>query len=244
MNCRDINSLTELDKKSKIRENLCENIFKEIDERGLGTMSKTDLETLIFHSIVKSLNDYDEYELMRIFKVSPSKLRSLRLNESVKYCSLDLDDHSNIIKILTVFNSTKFETISSEKDKIRFYIGDVFSYRLMEKFLRIKTNSSPDYQLNPQQMDVKFSCLKTVAEELAKSLEKNLPNKEMTLSQKIIRDIREDTSFSDLQSSRISAQAFLEKMKNKVTEEGTKVVLQHAFDAMLKIAKHKFFGDE
>lgn len=71
-------------------------LLEKISSEGLGYMSKTDLETFIFHLYMKNLeSSLSDYDLMSLFKISSSKLRALETNRSIKYLQLDLSDKLN-----------------------------------------------------------------------------------------------------------------------------------------------------
>ena len=66
-------------------------IIKSIKTYGLGVLPKSDIEGLIFHCICNALEDeFDndiqklDYALMQMLRISPSKLRSLRVIRSAK----------------------------------------------------------------------------------------------------------------------------------------------------------------
>lgn len=62
-----------------------------IAERGLGAISKKDYELLIFHHLASAgeLKSYDNYLLANKLKVTETKIKSLRLESSIRHKPAD-----------------------------------------------------------------------------------------------------------------------------------------------------------
>ena len=94
-------------------------IIESIDTYGLGVMPKSDLEGLIFHCICnalegqysKNIKEFD-YALMQMLRISPTKLRSLRVTRSAKFLN-DLDYRTPQNQIY-IFNALRLAPIENE----------------------------------------------------------------------------------------------------------------------------------
>lgn len=70
----------------KALSEISKELLEKISREGLGYMSKTDLETFIFHLYLKNLSSsISDYDLMTLFKITPTKLRSIEMNGSVSH---------------------------------------------------------------------------------------------------------------------------------------------------------------
>lgn len=250
MKCSDISNLEDIldfenvsksavTNKQKIIKNLSSNILKELNQRGLGATSKADLETLIFHSIIENFDDFDEYAIMNLFKISPAKLRSLRLNESVKHFDLNLTSVQNLKKIIKTLSNIKFEQIDKSSGKIRLYVADAHTYRLMERFIN-QSGSSVDYQLNKNQMDVKYCemilLIEQVQENLAKANDPTLTDFVKVFKDSVGTDISAETMMNDLDS-------FTKKFNDlvsKAKDDGIKFILNKSYNLIYNYYKNKF----
>ena len=68
---------------------------KQFTERylahGFGSMTKSEIDTLVFHLLSESnkIKNKSNYEISNILKITESKVKSLRLNASLKYKQAD-----------------------------------------------------------------------------------------------------------------------------------------------------------
>jgi hypothetical protein len=77
------------------KKNIGEGVVKIIDEFGLGTLSKSDFEARIYSLLRQNISPSevkDSRDWIRLLRVTPSKLRSMQLIESVKQRPIDLND--------------------------------------------------------------------------------------------------------------------------------------------------------
>lgn len=83
-------------------------VIDSITLYGLGVLPKSDIEALLFHCIceaiegqyVDNIQDLD-YVLMQMLRISPAKLRSLRITRSAKFLNnLDWHDPHNQMRIV------------------------------------------------------------------------------------------------------------------------------------------------
>lgn len=148
-------------------KNFGEAIISNIETLGLGVLSKSDFEAYMFHCILENIpeeslkqlqSDKKElsYELRRLLKVTPTKLKSLGMIRSSKYLTLDLNDEKNWTKICNAISGKTFEIEDKANGKIRIYIDDVHVIQLIEKYI-IENGSSIDYKRNANQVVLNYS---------------------------------------------------------------------------------------
>ena len=85
-------------------------IINSVIQYGIGMLPKSDIEGLIFHNICNVIeDDYSDniheldYVLMELLRISPSKLRTLRVNRSAKYLN-NLDyNNENRLRMIRAF---------------------------------------------------------------------------------------------------------------------------------------------
>ncbi len=134
-------------------------LIKSFEELGLGVLSKSDFESFMFHHILLNINKdkiKNSYDLMRLLKITPAKLRSLEMTRSSKFLNLDLSNPDNWKSIFNAIDGKKLETENKENGKVRIYIDDLHVHRLIERFV-VENGSSIDYTLNKNQLVIKYS---------------------------------------------------------------------------------------
>lgn len=117
-------------------------IIKSIKNYGLGVLPKSDLEGLIFHCICNALEteiEDDEqnldYALMQMLRISPSKLRSLRITRSAKYLNLDYNDTNNKLRLIRAFKHASIGGDDITTSKIKISITDPHTQQLIERMI-------------------------------------------------------------------------------------------------------------
>lgn len=118
-------------------------LVESIDLYGLGVMPKSDLEALIFHCICNAIeDDYVEnihkldYDLMQMLRVSPTKLRSLRVTRSAKFLnSLDWHDAKNQHRIVNALRCAPIGNEDIVNGKISVVISDPHTQNLIERMV-------------------------------------------------------------------------------------------------------------
>jgi hypothetical protein len=134
-------------------------LIKNFEELGLGALSKSDFEAYMFHNLLLNIDKLkykNSYDLMRVLKITPNKLRSLEMIRSAKFLNLDLTEKDNWKLIFNALEGKKLETEDKENGKVRIYIDDLHVQRLIEKFV-VECGSSIDYTLNKNQLVIKYS---------------------------------------------------------------------------------------
>lgn len=132
-------------------------IIESIDTYGLGVMPKSDLEGLIFHCICnalegqysKNIKEFD-YALMQMLRISPTKLRSLRVTRSAKFLN-DLDYRTPQNQIY-IFNALRLAPIENEdiiNGKIKIHVSDPHVQNLLERMVE-ENQGVIDFSINPR----------------------------------------------------------------------------------------------
>ena len=140
-------------------------LVEDIDLYGLGVQPKSDLEALIFHCICNAIEgEYSDnileldYVLMQILRISPAKLRSLRVIRSAKFLNnLDWHDAANQERIINALKHAPVGNADIENGIISVVISDPHTQNLVERMVEEnkgvldKTFSSKVLRLNSKQ---------------------------------------------------------------------------------------------
>lgn len=124
-------------------EKMGQSIIDNIHDFGLGSISKTDLEGLIFHNICNILEPLYmdniqklDYVLMQMLKVSHSKLRSLRVIRSAKYLNdLDYNSPENKWRIVAALRNVPVGNDDIYNGKIKISVSDPHTQNLIERMV-------------------------------------------------------------------------------------------------------------
>lgn len=160
VNYTDINAAYEIlsnsDKKNYFEE-LGRKIISSVEIHGLGVLPKSDLEALIFHCISNVLEpQYDDdiqkldYALMQLLKISPSKLRTLRVARSAKFLNnLDYTDLNNQYRLICAFRHVALSSEDVLNGIIKISISDPHTQLLVEAIVE-DNQGVVDKALNPK----------------------------------------------------------------------------------------------
>lgn len=121
-------------------------VIDNITLYGLGVLPKSDLEALLFHCICEAIegqyadNIQDlDYVLMQMLRISPAKLRSLRISRSAKYLNnLDWHDPHNQMRILVALKNAPIGNGDIRDGKIKVVISDPHTQNLIERMVEEK----------------------------------------------------------------------------------------------------------
>lgn len=220
--------------------NIATELLEKISSEGLGYMSKADLETFVFHLYMKNLeHPLSDYDLMYLFKISSSKLRALETNRSIKYLQLDLNDKVNrrlLINFLAdVIQKNAFEFPDDENGCVKFYVPDTHVYRIIEKYV-VDKGSSLNYRSNPKQMEIKYSQLISLLEEIFSKqggiLEEN--DFKILLNESLRKDLK---NYDKIKESSNSIGSMIKSFKENYKEEGFKYIAKESISAAIRISK-------
>lgn len=92
-------------------------------ERGFGSMNKTDIEILLFHSLQQfgNIKDKSDFELCRLLKISESKVKRLRYESHIIYGNQT--DKDLKVRLYSYLSNARF---LKDKGYIQFSIEDKF----------------------------------------------------------------------------------------------------------------------
>ena len=126
----------------KVWEEIEENYFTQ----NFGTMSKTDLETLIFHHYLLHLknagSNCDDYVISKQLGITQSKVRSLKVRNQLRYPEEDTDYWKNDF-VSYIKNASYID------GKIKMIVPDVNVLAELRYFVE-QQGWFDDYQLNPK----------------------------------------------------------------------------------------------
>ena len=121
-------------------------LIENINLYGLGVQPKSDIEALLFHCICDAIEEQYadniqelDYVLMQMLRISPSKLRSLRVTRSAKFLN-DLDWHNppNQLRIVNALRNAPISNGNIHEGKIKIVISDPHTQNLIERMVEEK----------------------------------------------------------------------------------------------------------
>jgi hypothetical protein len=139
-NITDDENIIDLTKKSEALDFILSNSFRS----GFGTLSKTELDLILFTAVSKYSGDKgdSEYELSKYLQITQQRIRNLKEKASVKYLAVNQKDAIN--KFIE-----KCEYAKIEDNYIDIPINDVSIKNEIEGMLD-KAHILVHYQLNPK----------------------------------------------------------------------------------------------
>lgn len=234
---------------SKIKEKLKENglnyiaseILTKIEDVGLGNIPKSELDLLIYHCIIQNLNkELSDFELMELLKLTPSKLRSLNMNHSIRYNTLSLNDNnkSKLEKTLSrIIKNENLLRFSDNDTKLIFAIDDVHTFLLIERIVS-ENGGSLSYQNNKKQVVIEYTdfihLLQIVSNISEKEILKEIKN---SLKKHKIENLKFENN-SD------SIEIFFNKIKENFKEEGIKNIGKIAVNAIFNLLQKRLICEK
>lgn len=121
-------------------------LIDNINLYGLGVQPKSDIEALLFHCICNAIEDEYadniqelDYALMQMLRISPAKLRSLRITRSAKFLNnLDWHDPKNQRRIVDALRNAPLGDGNIREGKIKVVISDPHIQNLIERMVEEK----------------------------------------------------------------------------------------------------------
>jgi hypothetical protein len=210
-------------------KNFGDALIKSFEELGLGLLSKADFEAYMFHQLLQNIDKSkikNRFDLMRVLKVTPAKLRSLEMTRSAKYLNLDLTDRYNWTQIFNALDGKKLETEDKENGKVRIYIDDLHVHRLIERFV-IEGGSSIDYTMNRNQLVIKYTEFLHLLDNILKKAN----------AKPLIEAINEDKSELKVQKEFDKLDSIFKDLKDAFKEKAYSELAETALSTIIKIAK-------
>lgn len=206
-----------------------EALIKSFEELGLGVLSKSDFEAFMFHHLMMNIDKLkvkNSYDLMRVLKITPAKLRSLETIRSAKFLNLDLSNEDNWKLIFEALDGKKLETENKENGKVRIYIDELHVHRLIERFV-VESGSSIDYTLNKNQLVIKYSEFLNLLDSLLKQAKK----------QPLIEAINKDKSELKVKKEFEKLDSIFKDLKESFKDKTYDKIAETALTAIIKIAR-------
>jgi len=206
-------------------------IINNFEELGLGILSKADFEAFMFHQLTLNINSQkvkNNYDWMRLLKVTPSKLRSLQMTRSAKFLNLDLDNSDNWKLIFNAIDGKKLETEDKENGKVKIYIDDLHVHRLIERFV-VDGGSSIDYTLNKNQLVLKYTEFLYLMNNILLKAKK----------EPLLSALNEDRSSLKVEKEFDKLESVFKELKEAIKDEAYSEIAKGAISTIIKIAKKK-----
>lgn len=206
-----------------------EALIKSFEELGLGVLSKSDFEAFMFHHLMMNIDKSkvkNSYDLMRVLKLTPAKLRSLEMIRSAKFLNLDLSNKDNWKLIFEALDGKKLETEDKENGKVRIYIDELHVHRLIERFV-VESGSSIDYTLNKNQLVIKYSEFLNLLDSILKQAKK----------QPLIEAINKDKSELKVKKEFEKLDSIFKDLKESFKDKTYDKIAETALTAIIKIAR-------
>lgn len=113
---------------------------------GLGFIPKCDIEALLFHCICNAIEDEYadniqelDYVLMQMLRISPAKLRSLRITRFAKFLNnLNWHNPKNQLRIVNALRNVPVGNGNIREGKIKVVISDPHTQNLIERMMEEK----------------------------------------------------------------------------------------------------------
>ena len=210
-------------------KNFGEALIKSFEELGLGVLSKSDFEAFMFHHLMMNIDKSkvkNSYDLMRVLKLTPAKLRSLEMIRSAKFLNLDLSNKDNWKLIFEALDGKKLETEDKENGKVRIYIDELHVHRLIERFA-VESGSSIDYTLNKNQLVIKYSEFLNLLDSILKQAKK----------QPLIEAINKDKSELKVKKEFEKLDSIFKDLKESFKDKTYDKIAETALTAIIKIAR-------
>lgn len=167
------------------KENAFDRIYERFFRRNFGTMSKTDMETLMFDIYIEHLLDnklpFDDYTMSKTLGISQSKIRNLKVRKELQY------PRENFDWIAGFAEDLKKASYDDESKKVKVLISDVNVLTELRYFVE-KNGWYDEYQLNPKLFQCKIDFFVDIVRTLSESamvLDKEIEEKVRQLEKKL-----------------------------------------------------------
>lgn len=178
-----------------------------------------DAEVLNSENFYELNNNYVkdlDYVLMKLLKISPSKLRSLRVTRSAKFLN-DLDyklNTTNKNRLRLILSNTSVESDDMEKGRIKISISDPHNQVLIERIIE-DNKSVVDKSINPK--------LLVLTAKQFMSLVNIVYDKDNKGYDIVIKKLKKDARLSN---EEINKENLFDKLKNFGLQEFVKIVVE------------------
>lgn len=171
----------------KEKENAFDRLSARFYNRNFGTMSKTDIEILLFDIYIEHLLDnklpFDDYTMSKALGISQSKIRNLKIRKELQY------PRENFDWVAAFADDLKRASYDDENKRVKVLITDVNVLTELRYYIE-KNGWFDEYQMNPKlfqcNIDFFIDIVRKLSEEnlvldqngekKLKQLEKDLPD--------------------------------------------------------------------
>lgn len=128
-----------------------------VADRGLGAVSKKDYELLVFHHLTKETNlvGQSNYVLANRFKVTETKVKSLRLEASLRHQPAD---HKVVLKQVAQRVLDQAKNSDSKNGKVIITLEDPVERREFE-YAAKQANHRVEYGFNRENLEISLTAL-------------------------------------------------------------------------------------
>ena len=170
---------------------LGEAINSLVTDRGLGAISKKDYELLVFHhlSTAAGLAGKGNYTMANHFKITETKVKSLRLESSLRHQPAD---HELVLKRIAERVLDQAKSLDAGTGKVVITLEDPVERRELEHAVK-QAKHIVGYQLNRENLEITLSALFEV-------LVLNVKNVDEALKSIIRKEVEDDQIRKELLS--------------------------------------------
>ena len=141
---------------NKKRENFSKEFLSHYLYASFGSMSKSEIEILIFHLLSSDFEGLSNYEISNLLKISETKVKRLDMNAHLRYPRQSGDE---IVRETLVDIAKKFGAIYDEQNgEVKIHIQSSVQKREMVNAIN-NLGSFADYGLNNEILKIRINTL-------------------------------------------------------------------------------------
>lgn len=181
----------------------------------------------------------DSRDWIRLLRVTPAKLRSMQLIESVRQRPISLQDKEQWAELAASLESTRIELEDKDNGLVRFYLDDAHMRRFVEEFV-VENGSSVDYKMNANQVVLKYPIFEKMINAMRETTG--------TRASDTMREISQDSAHREVAREYNSPTAIWteigNKIKNKALDDVIGELFKVATSALFRAVRKKVLGDD
>jgi hypothetical protein len=173
---------------------------------GFGSLPKSEIDLLVFHLLCEG-KDYrgkSNYELGSLLRIPEAKVKSLRLNSTLKYGNINSKAILGKV-VLRFISSEQYAEFSS--GKVELSLEDPIEKREIENFLKVR-GFHAEYQLNTE-------VLKISPTRLFELIIENVENPEAEFNQIVQKHLSETQGVASLINKSLSLKQKFKKLREQ-----------------------------
>nr|WP_314539787.1 hypothetical protein [uncultured Campylobacter sp.] len=141
---------------NKVSKNFGEEFLKHYLSGSFGSMSKSEIEILIFHLLFSDFEGLSNYKISNLLKISETKVKNLTLNAHLRYPKQSGDE---VVRETLADIAKKFSTIYDEQNgEVKIHIQSSVQKREMINAIN-NLGSFADYGLNNEILKIRINTL-------------------------------------------------------------------------------------